>query len=594
MYKVNCRIRPKQLALAVAGALSCFVNGAVAGDIDFSSPAVTQAYLSAVTKDKLQTALTGLNGLLTEQALTPYLFNIQTFPQFGGGGSVVLIPDFGMPSFFVPQHELSANSDADLGASGAPVILDGARLTALASFSTARDFNITASGGSIDTNSHDLAVAGKIIANGAFFKDGLGKLTVTGANAWNGNLLTVSGGTLEGNAESLQASIDVRSTVENRTVVAFNQSSDGVYNAVMSGYGDLSKSGQGTLALSGNNTLQGDMYIREGRLALIGSGKLDPGAVVKVNEGAAFDIAQADGGRVIVALSGAGDVSLGANQLSLVGSSNGVFDGAISGAGSLFISSYTQLTLGGVNTYSGPTVINGSLALAGSGKLNERAALSLYGGVFDISAADGNREVGAIESTPFSPADPWNNAGRIYLGANSLTVGANGSNTSYSGVIEGAGGLTKTGGGTLMLDGVNSYTGATTINQGVLKARPHSLSDAVVNKGTLILFQGRSDWTLIGNTPWIGETSPISAYSGDISGAGQLVKEGDGIVWLRGVNSYTGGTVVSDGVLVGNTASLQGDIVNNSGLAFYQVNDGAYSGDISGNGVLLMYMVPVS
>jgi autotransporter-associated beta strand protein len=59
-------------------------------------------------------------------------------------------------------------------------------------------------------------------------------------------------------------------------------------------------------------------------------------------------------------------------------------------------------------------------------------------------------------------------AGSVLLGANTLTIGSNNVSTTFSGVIQDSGGLTKTGTGTLTLTGSNTYTGNTTVTAGVL------------------------------------------------------------------------------------------------------------------------------
>ena len=56
----------------------------------------------------------------------------------------------------------------------------------------------------------------------------------------------------------------------------------------------------------------------------------------------------------------------------------------------------------------------------------------------------------------------------VNLGANTLTVGSDNLTTSYGGSIEGSGSVIKIGTGTLTLNGSNTYTGATTVNSGVL------------------------------------------------------------------------------------------------------------------------------
>ena len=59
--------------------------------------------------------------------------------------------------------------------------------------------------------------------------------------------------------------------------------------------------------------------------------------------------------------------------------------------------------------------------------------------------------------------------GSVLLGANTLTIGSNNQSTTFSGVIQETGGLTKTGAGTLTLTGNNLYTGNTTVTGGVLQ-----------------------------------------------------------------------------------------------------------------------------
>jgi autotransporter-associated beta strand protein len=80
--------------------------------------------------------------------------------------------------------------------------------------------------------------------------------------------------------------------------------------------------------------------------------------------------------------------------------------------------------------------------------------------------------------------------GSVLLGANTLTIGSNNQSTDFSGVIQGTGGETKTGTGTLTLSGNNTYTGPTTVKAGVLvtnnKQGSATGSGSVnVNAGTL-------------------------------------------------------------------------------------------------------------
>ncbi|HEY1768974.1 MAG TPA: autotransporter-associated beta strand repeat-containing protein [Chthoniobacterales bacterium] len=59
-------------------------------------------------------------------------------------------------------------------------------------------------------------------------------------------------------------------------------------------------------------------------------------------------------------------------------------------------------------------------------------------------------------------------AGSVLLRANTLTIGSNNQSTTFSGVIQGSGGVTKSGTGTLTLSGKNTYTRTTTVSAGTL------------------------------------------------------------------------------------------------------------------------------
>ena len=75
-------------------------------------------------------------------------------------------------------------------------------------------------------------------------------------------------------------------------------------------------------------------------------------------------------------------------------------------------------------------------------------------------------------------------------------------------------------------------------------------------------------------------------YAGVLSGTGNLPKNGTGTVTLFGANTYSGGTTVSAGSLIGTTTSLQGNIVDNANVTFNQATSGAYAGVLSGTGSL--------
>ncbi len=112
------------------------------------------------------------------------------------------------------------------------------------------------------------------------------------------------------------------------------------------------------------------------------------------------------------------------------------------------------------------------------------ARVKVFGkGRLDISSR-GNPGVtiGSLEGT-----------GAVFLGMNTLSVGSNDLSTIFSGMLQDGGingqtggSLTKIGRGTLILSGMNTYTGATEINEGMLRVDGSITSAATVNNaGTL-------------------------------------------------------------------------------------------------------------
>jgi autotransporter-associated beta strand protein len=91
---------------------------------------------------------------------------------------------------------------------------------------------------------------------------------------------------------------------------------------------------------------------------------------------------------------------------------------------------------------------------------------------------------------PTMPIGSLAGDGLVLLDRHTLSIGDNNLSTTFSGVIQESGGLTKAGTGTFTLTGANTYTGATTVSAGVMVVSNRSGSGtgtgAVnVNAGTL-------------------------------------------------------------------------------------------------------------
>src|SRR4029078_1524314 len=121
-----------------------------------------------------------------------------------------------------------------------------------------------------------------------------------------------------------------------------------------------------------------------------------------------------------------------------------------------------------------------------------------------ITNAGGNLDFSGLV-TGGTTAGSIEGAGSINLGANLLTVGSNNFSTEVSGVISGAGGsLTKVGTGTLILSGVNTYDGPTTIQGGKLAVNGSITSNVTVQSAGALGGTG----TIFGNVLNSGAIAP--------------------------------------------------------------------------------------
>ena len=185
--------------------------------------------------------------------------------------------------------------------------------------------------------------------------------------------------------------------------------------------------------------------------------------------------------------------------------------------------------------------------------------------------------------------------GSLTLNGNTLTVGAaDNLSTTFTGTISNgtsAGGLTKSGNGTLTLSGNNTYTGAVAVNAGTLKFGSTTAAGTtaggvtVASTGTVDLNGltiGNEAFTLAGTLKnsaasaaslagdvTLSGSPTVSAVAagpvtlgGTITGTGSLTKTGNGVLTLNGANNYSGGTTVSAGtVKLGKATALGGTTV---------------------------------
>ncbi|TQE98688.1 MAG: hypothetical protein FKY71_12525, partial [Spiribacter salinus] len=161
---------------------------------------------------------------------------------------------------------------------------------------------------------------------------------------------------------------------------------------------------------------------------------------------------------------GGGAIDTGAGGILTVLDGKHTFSGVISGSGGLTKDGTGRMTLTGANTYTGPTqVLAGYLRFGADNNdtvvdsLSDQTAVYVAQGA-ELEVYPESQSVGSIAGE-----------GEIDLYGHTLTVGANNTDTTFSGEISSGGSLIKTGSGVLELSGANTYSGTTTVQSGELK-----------------------------------------------------------------------------------------------------------------------------
>lgn len=387
----------------------------------------------------------------------------------------------------------------------------------------------------------------------------------------------------------------------------------GIMNGVIATTsGVLDKTGVGTWTLGAANTYTGTTTVSAGGPLEYGINNAIASGAIDVNGGTLDMKTFTEAAVGSVTVRGNGTIT---GSGSLTGSSYAMQSGTVSvilaGTGALTKTTSGTVTLSAVNTYTGVTTISTgilSVATIGDGGVagNLGAATStatnlvLSGGTLRYTGATASTNRNFILNTGTTSSI------EITTGASMLTMSGASTNTT--------GALAKLGTGSLKLSGTNLHTGTTTVDEGLLQYGVNNVlstgavivndggiydlnnfSDAIgaltVNSGTTggSVTTGTGVLTLGGNVTSTGGAANASisgnlalgatrtftttnsadglTVSAVISGAAfGITKAGSGTLTLSGVNSYTGVSTISAGVLSVSTIE-NGGVAGNIGQA---------------------------
>lgn len=360
----------------------------------------------------------------------------------------------------------------------------------------------------------------------------------------------------QNSTDTFTISGNISGTARNLTVAGSGNTT--ISGNIATTSGSLTKNNEGTLTLSGTNTYTGGTTINGGTVAISADANL----------GGASGALTLNGGT----LQNTATLTLSATRAVTVNANGGTFltdpgttltfGGVLAGAGTIDKSGTGTFVTGGAsaNTHSGSLDLN-----AGTFSIAKSANVSAIGDASAVTVATGAtlqfNGTGAYTAETIGSlvgAGTVTNAG---TGALALTTGGTNASTLFSGTIGNTGGalsLTKTGTGTFTLSGANSYTGTTTVSQGVLRiensaALGSTAAGTSVTSGAALELQGGiavgAEALALAGTG-VGTTGALRNVSGDNSFAGAIT--------LSGTNTR----IQSDAGLLTLTGAISGGAQN--------------------------------
>lgn len=416
-----------------------------------------------------------------------------------GGGEVIVSSASIMNGADLWGATLTSSAANALGASGELWFRGGTLKlkTSVTDYSSRLKSADTSSGYKINAAT-DLVLSGVLSGTDVpFVKTGLGKVSLSAANTFTGDLVVNQGDVEILAGGSLSPSVDVLINDPGRLLISESKALGSI-----SGSGDIVLSNSSSLTLGSNstNTVYSGEISGTGHIIKTGSGTLD----LQSSQAWSGSLRSSQGG---ITLSNDADLP---STISLIVDSPGTFSlntgrtlslGSLSGDGSVSLATRMDvLKVGSDNsstTYAGSITGMGTLEKIGSGTLEllgsntfgmNSPVITISGGVLKVSAdsslgsAQGDQSILIKNGSTlmFSAGFTLDGTRGIEFGSGggNLSVVNAGDTLTIPSALTGSGALSKTGPGTISLTNTNTtYSGSITVTAGTLNGvTPSSLS----------------------------------------------------------------------------------------------------------------------
>ncbi|MEI6234807.1 MAG: autotransporter-associated beta strand repeat-containing protein, partial [Planctomycetota bacterium] len=357
-------------------------------------------------------------------------------------------------------------------------------------------------------------------------------------------------------------------TLNGITLSTGGDTSSTTLGSSMTGAGTLNKVGSGMMTLGSagvSNSYSGGTTVSGGVLAAAAALAFGNNAPTTLATGATLQLAGFN--QTLGNLTGSGVIdnnSATPSNVTVTATANFTFAGNITqsstGAINLTLTGGFVQTFSGLANHTGTTsILNGTFQAGSTTAFSNNSAITVASGA-TLSLNGFNNSIGSLTGTGSVTNGSANAA--------TLTLGADGTTTIYTGIIQngstGTLAITKTGSGTFNANALNTYTGGTTVSQGTL------MSNIATGFGTSTVTLGNAN-TSTNNVACLSSVNGIT-FANNFT----VSSQGSGTATI-GTNA---GIVGATNTQWNGTITLNRDVILQAGSA----DRSTFTGQITGVG----------